>query len=365
MLDPVVILFGGTSNERRVSVATAQSVAESLLHDELWFMERSGAVFEVATDELLRHAAPFGADFRPKTKRMLGANLEEAVCSAAGSRAVFFLALHGGEGENGVVQSILEGHRVPYTGSNARASAIAFNKLQAKDVVRRKGLSTAPSAVLPQNDFEEASAKVGDFLRRHGRIIVKPVADGSSVNVFKIGLDDDIRAVAEHVAAAHERYFAEVFVKGREITVGVIDDGTRVRALPPSEVRMEGDRLFDFAGKYLGNGAVEITPADLSAELLREVQQVAVHAHTAIGCDGYSRTDIILSDEDSRPVYLETNTLPGLTRASFVPQQLKADNTPFRDFLRAQVELARNRSSYDAVDLSRRRPVGQQARHHQ
>jgi len=363
MLDSVVILFGGTSNERRVSVATAQSVAVSLPHDALWFISPTGEVQEVLRDELFAHATPFERDFEPRAGVALGADLEEAVTSGARQGAVFFLALHGGDGENGVVQSILEDHHVPFTGSDARASAIAFNKLQAKDIVRRRGLCTAPSTVLPQNDYRDICAKLGDFLERHGRIIVKPVADGSSVNVFKIGAAHEIKVVAEHITAASERYFAEEFVKGREVTVGVFDDGTRIRALPASEVRMEGDRLFDFAGKYLGRGSVEITPARISDKVMGEVQRIAVDAHTAIGCDGYSRTDIILSDTDGRPVYLETNTLPGLTNASFVPQQLRADNTPFKDFLREQVELARNRASYDALGLQARSLRGTLASH--
>src|SRR5919204_399782 len=152
-------------------------------------------------------------------------------------------------------------------------------------------------------------------------------------------------ASAQHVAAAlddsGEPYLAEEFVSGAELTVGVVDGPSGTRALPPSEVRLEQGRAFDYEGKYLGKGTREITPAEVPPEVSRAAQDLALAAHRALGCVGYSRTDVISSAKG--PVFLELNTLPGLTRASFLPQQLAAEGTSMLSFLEGQLAIARKR----------------------
>jgi D-alanine-D-alanine ligase len=120
-----------------------------------------------------------------------------------------------------------------------------------------------------------------------------------------------------------------------------VDGPNGARALPPSEVRMDPGRAFDFAGKYLGKWTREITPAEVSPEVTRAAQELALAAHRALGCVGYSRTDMIVGPQG--PVFLELNTLPGLTRMSFIPQQLAAEGTPMLTFLQGQIELAKQR----------------------
>ena len=129
--------------------------------------------------------------------------------------------------------------------------------------------------------------------------------------------------------------------------MGVVQSAIGLRALPPSEVRLDPGRAFDYEGKYLARGTTEITPAEVPPEVTRATQELAQVAHRALGCEGYSRTDVILGT--SGPVFLEINTLPGLTRASFLPQQLAAEGTSVVDFLRGQLDLARERR-----DLARR-----------
>jgi D-alanine-D-alanine ligase len=160
-------------------------------------------------------------------------------------------------------------------------------------------------------------------------------------------------AAIVHVSAHPEiRHLAEAFVEGRELTVGVIEEAGGLRALPCSEVVLEAGRTFDFDGKYLGKGVCEITPADVPEETARSAQSVAIAAHEAVGCRGYSRTDIIMGKEG--PVFLEINTLPGLTRASFIPQQLQAAGIDLRDFLEGQIEIA-IRAAERSRDRSRSR----------
>src|SRR5919108_132150 len=154
---------------------------------------------------------------------------------------------------------------------------------------------------------------------------------GSDVTIF-FGATSNERRVS--VAS-------EQIISGIELTVGVVDGPKGARALPPSEVRLEEGRAFDYEGKYLGKGTREITPAEVPARVSRAAQQVALDAHKALGCEGYSRTDVICSERG--PVFLEINTLPGLTRMSFIPQQLAAEGTSMKSFLEGQIALARRR----------------------
>jgi D-alanine-D-alanine ligase len=151
----------------------------------------------------------------------------------------------------------------------------------------------------------------------------------------------DAQRAAAAITASGEEYLAEAFVSGTELTVGVVDDEQATRALPASEVRLEQGRAFDYEGKYLGKGTKEITPAEVPARVAKAAQRVALEAHKALGCEGYSRTDVICTK--GGPIFLEINTLPGLTRMSFIPQQLTAEGTPLKAFLEAQILLARRR----------------------
>src|SRR5690606_22021876 len=157
-----------------------------------------------------------------------------------------------------------------------------------------------------------------DFLDTHKKIVLKPVANGSSVGLFiidsKASLEDAIKKLRPDVGS----YLAESFITGREITVGVRQhlDGS-ITALPCSEVKVNQGRQFDYEGKYLGHGVQELTPAPIGLEETQLCQSLAIAVHKMVGCEGYSRTDMILTDRG--PVLLEINTLPGLSKASFIP----------------------------------------------
>lgn len=336
-MNDVIILFGGTSGERRVSVASAQNVATRLAGAELWFWSTSGEVHQVDADELARFDRPFENDFTPK--RPSSGTLAKALDATT---KTFFLALHGGTGEDGTVQKLLEARKLGFTGSDSTASARAFDKVAAKNIVRLKGVKVADSVVLPQRAPDAAKAALGDLFKKHGRVVVKPVADGSSVGLHHVRTAEDVVRVAAAVSGDSERaYLAEAFLRGREMTCGVVESNGKTRALPPSEVIMDEGRAFDFEGKYLGKGTREVTPAEAPPEILRAVQQLVITAHEALGCRGYTRTDVIVTD--AGPCFLETNTLPGMTKASFIPQQLAAEGTDVTKFLREQLEIARTR----------------------
>ena len=331
------ILFGGSSSERRVSVASAQHVSAILDEAQALYLAPAGAVFEVGRDELARFERPFETDFLPARAEAF-ANLIAAVESAP--ERVFLIALHGGEGEDGTLQRILEGRRIAFTGPGAQASARAFDKEIAKQVASAAGVRIAQSVHLSA-DPRVMRATLLSMLSTYARVVAKPVAGGSSVGLHLLLAEADVDRAAAAIAASGEAYLAEQFIAGTELTVGVVDGPQGLRALPPSEVRLDPGRAFDFEGKYLGKGTREITPAEVAPEVTRASQELALDAHRALGCEGYSRTDLIVSADG--PVFLELNTLPGMTRASFIPQQLAVEGTSMLQFLEGQLDLARRR----------------------
>jgi len=332
MPSDVVMLFGGQSREHVVSIASAKFLAAELPEAAYWYESEAGPVFEVAREELLGLAKPFEQKFVPARAPRFG-GLRDAIDGGALADKVVFFAWHGGRGEDGTVQRWLEDAGVSYTGSDAAASALCFDKDLARAAVAAAGLHLPRGARLSEADPHALFADVG-------AVALKPIADGSSNGLYLV---HDRDALDRALAAIDDRaaYLIEEFVQGTELTVGVIDEPGGARALPCTEVRLERGRVFDFAGKYLGQGTVEITPAEIPAEATAAAQELAVRAHEALGCRGYSRTDMILSSDG--PVYLETNTLPGMTHASFIPQQLRAAGVPMRAFLEGQIALARTR----------------------
>lgn len=329
-----------------MSVASAQHLVEVLAEREdptrWWFWTPEGLVIEHAAADLAAHFRPFEADFDPPRHGHAWPTIEAALDSLAADdpEAVVLLALHGGDGENGSVQAALEERRLAFTASGSQASRLAFDKDGARTAVRRVGVRVADAVTFDPLDGGTWEA-VRALQVTHGQVVLKPVADGSSFGLRFVTDTDDLMPALTDIAELPEPVFhlAERFVEGRELTVGVVesDDGG-VFALPPSEVLVEG-AAFDFDAKYLGRGAVEITPADLDEGLCDAVQQVALKAHEALGCEGYSRTDVIVEAE-GKVVFLETNTLPGLTKASFIPQQLDAAGIAIADFVEGQLELA-------------------------
>lgn len=332
MTHTTIVLFGGPSDERHVSVASAQAIVRVLDRPLAWFWTPEGAIHDVAIDDLLGHQRPFEVDFQP-ARPAIFQDLEMALDAMPVESPVFLLALHGTGGEDGTLQAMLEKRGIPFTGSGAEASAIAFDKARAKDKLAGR-VRMAESRVAHSNS--ELKSVVEDMLARHERLVLKPLAGGSSRGLYFVGKGDAIPDISIP-------YIVEQFVSGRELTCGVIDDGTGPRALAIIEIEVDPGREFDYAGKYLGSGTREICPANIARELAEAAQQVALAAHTGLGCEGYSRTDMLADGKEV--FYLETNTLPGLTSSSLVPQELKVAGISFREFLETQVRLAIERVS--------------------
>jgi D-alanine-D-alanine ligase len=326
----MTILFGGTNKERLVSVASAQALCRALPEADLWFWDADDSVHATPTKTLLEHARPFEQDFKPGGRRV-GRQIEEALDQAKADERVLVLGLHGGRAENGELQAMCELRGIPYTGSDSTSSHLAFDKVSAKRFAAIAGVRTTADIAL---------ADIDAALSQHGRLIAKPTHDGSSYGLIFVNAKQDLVAVRN--AARTEDYLIEPFISGVEATCGVLEqsDGS-VISLPPIEI-VPGEGTFDYTAKYLLKSTQEICPGRFSPEISAQIMDQALRAHRALSCSGYSRTDFIVSAKG--PIYLETNTLPGLTKASLYPKALKAQGIEFPDFLNDQIQLAQKRA---------------------
>jgi D-alanine-D-alanine ligase len=322
------ILFGGANKERLVSVASAQALHRALPDSELWFWDVADTVHEVTSQALLGHSRPFEDEFKPGSR---GIALEAALDQAKAEDRVLVLGLHGGRAENGELQAMCEMRGIPFTGSGSASSHLAFDKVAAKRFAAIAGVK-APDGIA----LEEIDAALAE----HGRLIAKPARDGSSYGLIFVNARQDLVAVRN--AAKTEEYLIEPYIAGVEATCGVLEqsDGS-VFSLPPIEI-VPGEGAFDYTAKYLLKSTQEICPGRFLPEITAEIMAQATKAHRALSCSGYSRTDFIVSAKG--PIYLETNTLPGLTAASLYPKALKAQGIAFADFLQDQITLATRRA---------------------
>jgi D-alanine-D-alanine ligase len=346
-MSQVVLLFGGRSEERLVSVASAQNLALHFDFDELIFQDLQENLYKVTTADLFAHKDVFTQQFKPKSQAF-AKNLEDAIAFLKDK--TIFIGLHGDQGENGYIQSLFEKNEIAFTGSGAESSHIAFEKNLAKKAVAASNIKIAAELKFKNSEVDEVIERLQKFLSLHKKIVLKPTASGSSYGLHIISdVDSLAKACAEIKASKFESYLAESFIIGRELTVGVVQEGFELMPLPASEVIINEGRAFDYEGKYLGTGSTEITPAVLTKEQLIQAQELALEAHAAFGCYGYSRTDMILTAEG--PYFIETNTLPGLSKPSFLPQQLIAADISFKSFIKAQIDLAKSRYDFFEDDF--------------
>src|SRR2546423_2539239 len=276
------LLFGGTSKERLVSVASAQALHQALPDADLWFWDVADTVHEVKSGQLLGHKRPFEDVFKPESR---GVALEEALDRAKAENRVLVLGLHGGRAENGELQAMCELRGIPFTGSGSASSNLAFDKAAAKRFAAIAGVA-APADVALEN-LDAAFAE-------YGRLIAKPARDGSSYGLIFVNAKQDLVAVRN--AAKTEEYLIEAFIAGVEATCGVLEqsDGTMM-SLPPIEI-VPGEGTFDYAAKYLLKSTQEICPGRFSPEISAALMDQALRAHRALSCSGYSRTDFIVSE---------------------------------------------------------------------
>ena len=236
---------------------------------------------------------------------------------------VAFIALHGRYGEDGAIQGLLEIMGIPYTGSGVLASALAMNKIFAKQAFQAAGLTVAPYKVLCRGDNIADPAGLGFSLP----VVVKPSQEGSSVGISIVKQESEFAAALKEAFRYDREILVERFVKGREVQVGRLED----RALGAIEI-VPKNEFYDFDAKYSPGMAEHILPARLPADLYQKVLRAGEEAHRALGCSGYSRVDFLVTEEGECYI-LEVNTLPGMTDLSLLPEIARGSGIGFEDLV--------------------------------
>ncbi len=330
----VAVLFGGTSEERDVSIASGAQVVSALRkagHDVI-AVDTARGVLAAADERLLLTA---GVAAVPPGEAELSAVRAGAPGALAAPELrevdVVFLALHGGSGEDGTLQALLDLTGILYTGSGHRASAVAMDKDLSKRLFRAAGVPTADWLMSPVT-AEEVEAALG------WPVVVKPNQQGSTVGLSVVHAPGELAAALETAHRYDDEVMVERFVPGRELTVGVLED----RALAVGEIVPRGE-IFDYESKYQEGGAVEVFPADLPEETSERVRDLGLAVHRALKLEGYSRVDFRM-DAEGGLWCLEVNTLPGMTRTSLLPQSAAAAGVSFPDLCDRICRLALERA---------------------
>lgn len=329
----VTVLTGGTSSERDVAIASAVQVVAALRargHDVAVVDTARGYISEADEPSLL----PGSVGTTPPSIERLHSLERGLLLSGLANLAVvrdadvLFLALHGGRGEDGTLQTLLEMVGVPYTGSGRLGSAMAMDKDVSKRLFRGAGVPTA--------DWVMAPADGARIDREFGwPVVVKPSKQGSTVGLTVVKRLEDYDAAIALAARYDDEVMIERFVPGRELTVGILEG----RALATGEI-IPRHEIFDYECKYTPGMSQEIFPADLPASTTAEVGRLGLLAHDALKLGGYSRVDFRLTPAGEL-FCLEVNTLPGMTATSLLPQAARAVGIDFPELCERICRTAR------------------------
>jgi D-alanine-D-alanine ligase len=292
----IAVLMGGPSAEREVSLRSGTAVANAL--------------------------AATGAKVMPM-------DIQDATFTIPSDVDVTFLVLHGTFGEDGTLQRILEERGIAYTGSGPEASALAFDKVAAKQSFLVAGIPTPAYEA-----FENGQSSRPRLARLGFPVVVKPTRQGSSMGVSIVHQEAELPEACQLAGRYDTRLLAEQFIPGRELTVGILDG----RALPVVEIRPKHD-FFTYEDKYTKGETDYLVPAALDKNIEFQAKSMALRAHDCLGCRDYSRVDFMLS-QNGELFVLEVNTIPGFTETSLLPKAARASGIEFPDLCARLVQLA-------------------------
>lgn len=305
MAKKVGVLMGGMSSEREVSLNSGANVADALKQ----------AGYDVFTIDVTADIPAFIKTIEREKPDVL------------------FNALHGKYGEDGCIQGLLDLMKIPYTHSGRLASALAMNKDAARKIYQLAGIPVAKGRVVGKADI-----LAGDVLPRP--YVLKPISDGSSVGVFIFDTDTPLFTAETYPYPADASILAEEYIPGREMTVAVLDG----KPLGVLEI-VPNEDFYDYHAKYTNGGASHIVPAPMPAADYKTMMALAAKAHDALGCRGVSRSDFRYDDTDktkpARIVILETNTQPGMTSLSLVPDIARYAGYTYPELVSLMTENAR------------------------
>lgn len=306
-LGHVVVLKGGTSAERPISLLSGQAVYQALVK-----LGVNVSLFDVQS--------------------------LEGVMQAVETADIVFIALHGRWGEDGTVQGILDSLGKVYTGSGLAASALAMDKLRTKWLWQGAGIRTPRFlAVTPDQPFDADAFDIGF------PVIVKPVHEGSSIGMRKADDMAQLRAAIEFAQTFDSTVLVEQWITGREFTCACLGD----LSLPLIELKTHHD-FYDYEAKYVGQDTQYLCPVDLATEKQQEIAQLVLQAFNAVGAEGWGRVDLLL-DEDATPWLIEINTVPGMTDHSLVPMAAKQAGLSFEYLVLNLLKLALDKAQSSAA----------------
>ena len=325
----VAVLMGGVSSEHEVSLKSGAMVSGNLNREQYEVTQviiTSEGRWKFPGEELLDIylALPHLRDLRIDC---------------------VFIALHGPFGEDGRLQGLFDTLGMPYTGSGCAASALAMDKIHSKAVVRQAGVRVAAQFILTRQEWDADGDAVMERIDKAFGFpcLIKSPCQGSSIGMAIPKSAGEFKKSILDVFMYDEIAMVEKFVKGTEVTCAVLDaePGKPPRALPVTEICPVDSEFFDYHAKYTPGACNEITPARISPEATKKVQAVAERVHSVVGCKGFSRSDMILDGDD--PVWIEVNTIPGMTETSLFPQAAAAAGISFPEMLTLFVEEALKR----------------------
>jgi D-alanine-D-alanine ligase len=313
----VAVIYGGPSLEHEISVASGMQVLEHLDRRRYRPLDVCiGSDGAWSVDGTV-HPGPLEATLA----------LRQAGCE------VVFPALHGPFGEDGTIQGFFQTIGMPFVGSDLAGSSLAADKIRAKRLLAQAGIEVAPDLLVPPADAEEVRRKLGY------PVMVKDPFQGSTLGLRRARDRAEFEAAVEELAGGCPQLLVERVEVGRELTGPVLEtvEG-QAECLPLVEIRAP-DGFFDFEAKYSENGAEEIVPAPVDESIAEPIREISLQAHRLLGQRGMSRSDFIVRP-DGEPVYLETNSIPGLTSRSLLPQAAAAAGIEFPDLLTRLIENA-------------------------
>lgn len=305
----VAVLLGGTSSEREVSLMSGRSVIQAL-NPKLYRV----MVYDPAVDLA-------------------------KIARNAGRIDVALVMLHGGTGEDGSIQGFLELLGIPYQCAGVEGCALAMDKVRSKLIYRSAGIPVAPDVVLKRATKQPVATLLKSL---QPPVVIKPSREGSSFGIAVVHKKRDLAQALRKAFKLDDEVLVEAFLEGRELTSAVLGN-YELESLPLVEIRPSQEySFFDYEAKYTPGASEEICPAPLDAKTTKLIQKLAQQAHLALGLTGYSRSDFILTDQG--PIILETNTVPGMTPTSLLPQAAAAAGMDFPALLRRLMHLAVEKS---------------------
>lgn len=341
----IIVLAGGLSTERDVSLASSAGICRTLL-------ERGHDAFLLDVFLGLEHAPEHLEDVftLPGHGLEIARNISEEEPDLDAVRAsrtdqspcffgphvielcrladITFIGLHGGEGENGKLQAAFDLLGIRYTGPDSLGCAVAMDKGFTKQIFLEAGIDTPPGVCLHKNAADHSLASTGLSLP----VVVKPCCGGSSIGVCIAHTEEEYDAALAHSFRYEDEAVVEAYIKGREFACGVVGE----KALLPIEI-IPKKGFFDYANKYQEGATEEICPADLPKEIEERMMELTVRAYHALKLNVYSRADFLL-DEDGNLYCLEMNTLPGMTAASLLPKEAQAMGIAYSDLCQLIIE---------------------------